>query len=177
MVARELSRIGIAHQTCVSKTGVVGLIKGGRPGPVLVIRADMDALPIHELTGPAFASTVANKMHACEHDIHTTTLLGVAEVLSELAMQLSGTVKLVFQPAEEAIGGMKVMLEESILEAPRVDLALGSHNQPTTRWGNSPIRAGRALRRRTRSRSRCMGFRAMPHGRIRRWTRSWRWRN
>ena len=102
MVARELTRLGIAHQTGVGKTGVVGLIEGGRPGPVLAIRADMDALPIEEKTGLPFASTNLGLMHACGHDIHTTTLLGVAAVLKELAPQLAGTVKLVFQPAEEA---------------------------------------------------------------------------
>src|SRR5271166_4615042 len=107
VVARELTRLGIAHQTGVAKTGVVGLIEGGRPGPVLAIRADMDALPIQEQTGLPFASTVPGLMHACGHDIHTTTLLGVAAVLQDLAPQLAGTVKLIFQPAEEAIGGMR----------------------------------------------------------------------
>ena len=107
VVARELSRLGIAHQTGIGKTGVVGLIEGGRPGPVLAIRADMDALPIEERTGLPFASTKPGLMHACGHDIHTTTLLGVAAVLKDLAPQLAGTVKLVFQPAEEGIGGMR----------------------------------------------------------------------
>ncbi|MCC6716649.1 MAG: amidohydrolase [Acetobacteraceae bacterium] len=145
VVARELARIGIAHTTGIAKTGVVGLIQGGRPGPVLVIRADMDALPIHEQTGLPFASTIANRMHACGHDIHTTTLLGVAEVLHALAPQLAGTVKLVFQPAEEAIGGMKVMIEEGILEAPKVDMALGFHNQPNTPVGSFTYTRGPGL--------------------------------
>jgi amidohydrolase len=130
VVARELTRLGIAHQTGVAKTGVVGLIEGGRPGKVLVIRADMDALPIEERTGLAYASQTKGLMHACGHDIHTTTLLGVAAVLRDLAPQLAGTVKLVFQPAEEAIGGMQVMLDEGLLEHPTVDLALGFHNSP-----------------------------------------------
>ncbi|HTI82622.1 MAG TPA: amidohydrolase, partial [Acetobacteraceae bacterium] len=95
VVARELERLGIDHQTGVARTGVVGLIKGGRPGPVLAIRADMDALPIEEKTGLPFASTNPGLMHACGHDIHTTTLLGVAAVLKDLAPQLAGTVKLV----------------------------------------------------------------------------------
>ena len=135
VVARELTRLGIKHQTGVAKTGVVGLIEGGRPGKVLVIRADMDALPIHEQTGLPWASTIDGKMHACGHDIHTTTLLGVAAVLRDLAPQLAGTVKLVFQPAEEAIGGMQVMLDEGILRGPEVDLALGFHNRPGSRAG------------------------------------------
>jgi amidohydrolase len=145
VVARELTRIGIAHQTGIAKTGVVGLIQGGRPGPTLVIRADMDALPIHEQTGLPFASTIANKMHACGHDIHTTTLLGVAEILHALAPQLAGTVKLVFQPAEEAIGGMKVMIDEGLMQNPKVDIALGFHNQPTTPVGQFTYTHGPGL--------------------------------
>ena len=135
VVAAELARLGIEHRTGVAKTGVVGIIRGGRPGPCLAIRADMDALPIHEQTGLPFTSTIDGKMHACGHDIHTTTLLGVAAVLRDLAPQLAGTIKLVFQPAEEAIGGMQVMLDEGLLEeglldGPKVDMALGFHNRP-----------------------------------------------
>ncbi|WHT41878.1 M20/M25/M40 family metallo-hydrolase [Ochrobactrum sp. SSR] len=81
VVARELERLGIEHQTGVGRTGVVGLIKGGRPGPTLVIRADMDALPIEEQTGLPFASTHQGKMHACGHDLHTATLIGIGSVL------------------------------------------------------------------------------------------------
>lgn len=85
VVARELARLGIPHQTGVGRTGVVGLIEGGRPGPVLAIRADLDALPIEERTGLTFSSTKPGLMHACGHDIHTTTLLGIGAVLKELA--------------------------------------------------------------------------------------------
>jgi amidohydrolase len=130
IVAAELTRMGVPHRTGVGRTGVVGLIQGGRPGPVLAIRADMDALPILERTGLPFASTIEGKMHACGHDIHTATLLGVAEVLQGLAPRLAGTVKLVFQPAEESIGGMKEMLSEGLLDDPKVDFALGFHNGP-----------------------------------------------
>jgi amidohydrolase len=90
----------------------------------------MDALPILERTGQPFASTITGLMHACGHDIHTTTLLGVAAVLQELAPSLAGTVKLIFQPAEEAIGGAERMIEEGVLEGPHVDMALGFHNYP-----------------------------------------------
>jgi amidohydrolase len=145
VVARELTRLGIEHQTGVAKTGVVGLIKGGRPGPVLVIRADMDALPIHEQTGLPYASTVDGKMHACGHDIHTSTLLGVAEVLRDLAPRLAGTVKLVFQPAEEAIGGAKVMIAEGVLTNPTVDMALGFHNHPHSPVGMFDFTRGPGL--------------------------------
>ncbi len=130
VVARELTRLGIPHQTGIGKTGIVALIQGGRPGKVLAIRADMDALPIEERTGLKFASQTKGLMHACGHDIHTTTLLGVAAVLKDLAPQLAGTVKLVFQPAEEGIGGMRAMLADGLLEGPHIDLALGFHNYP-----------------------------------------------
>jgi len=130
VVSRELTRLGITHQTAIGRTGVVGVINGGRPGPVLAIRADMDALPIEEKSGLPFASTNPGLMHACGHDIHTTTLLGVAAVLQELAPQLAGTVKLVFQPAEEGLGGMKAMIDDGVMEGPKVDLALGFHNHP-----------------------------------------------
>jgi amidohydrolase len=136
VVARELSRLGIAHQTGIGKTGVVGLIEGGRPGPVLAIRADMDALPIEEKTGLPFASTKIGLMHACGHDIHTTTLIGVAAVLKELAPQLAGTIKLVFQPAEEGIGGMQAMIADGVMDGPKIDLALGFHNHPEIPVGN-----------------------------------------
>ncbi|TDH62860.1 amidohydrolase [Dankookia rubra] len=128
IVAAELARMGIPHRTGVGRTGVVGTIEGGRPGPTIAIRADMDALPIHEETGQEFASVVPGKMHACGHDIHTTTLLGVAEVLRGLAPQLAGRVVLVFQPAEEALGGAAAMVADGVLDG--VDMAFGFHNQP-----------------------------------------------
>lgn len=129
VVARELERLGIEHQTGVGRTGVVGLIKGGRPGPTLVIRADMDALPIEEQTGLPFASTHQGKMHACGHDLHTATLIGIGSVLKEIAPRLSGNVKLMFQPAEETLeSGARAMIADGILDG--VDYALGFHNQP-----------------------------------------------
>jgi amidohydrolase len=128
IVAAELARLGIPHRTGIGRTGVVGTIAGGRPGPTLAIRADMDALPILEATGLPFASTIAGKMHACGHDIHTSTLLGVAAVLQGLAPQLAGRILLVFQPAEEALGGAAAMVADGVLEG--VDMALGFHNHP-----------------------------------------------
>ncbi|GAA5541497.1 MULTISPECIES: M20 metallopeptidase family protein [Brucella/Ochrobactrum group] len=129
VVARELERLGIEHQMGVGRTGVVGLIKGGRPGPTLVIRADMDALPIEEQTGLPFASTHQGKMHACGHDLHTATLIGIGSVLKEIAPRLSGNVKLMFQPAEETLeSGARAMIADGILDG--VDYALGFHNQP-----------------------------------------------
>ncbi len=145
VVARELARLGISHQTGIAKTGVVGLIEGGRPGPVLAIRADMDALPIEERSGLEFASTTPGLMHACGHDIHTTTLLGVAAVLQRLAPSLGGTIKLIFQPAEEAIGGAERMIAEGVLEAPHVDMALAFHNYPHIPVGEFSFCNGPAL--------------------------------
>ncbi len=145
IVASELTRLGIPHQTQIGKTGVVGLIEGGRPGPVLAIRADMDALPIQETSGLPFASTYPGLMHACGHDIHTTTLLGVAEVLRDLAPQLAGTVKLVFQPAEEGIGGMRAMIADGVMDGPKVDMALGFHNHPDIPVGSFGFVRGAAL--------------------------------
>ena len=128
IVAAELARLGIPHRTGVGGTGVVGCIQGGRPGPTLAIRADMDALPMPEETGLPFASTVPGKMHACGHDIHTTTLLGVAEVLQGMAQHLAGKLVLIFQPAEETLGGARAMIDDGAAEG--LDLAIGFHNAP-----------------------------------------------
>ena len=128
VVARELARLGIEHRTGVGRTGVVGTITGGRPGPTLVIRGDMDALPIEEMTGLAFASRNPGLMHACGHDVHTSTLLGAAAALKHLAPNMAGTVRLLFQPAEEILGGAAAMIEDGALDG--VDFALGFHNHP-----------------------------------------------
>lgn len=143
IVAAELSRLGIPHRTAVGRTGVLGVIEGGRPGPTLAIRADMDALPIHEETGLDYASTLAGKMHACGHDIHTTTLLGVAEVLKGMAPQMAGRVVLVFQPAEEVLEGAAAMIADGAAEG--IDLALGFHNHPDMPVGRFGYVRGAAL--------------------------------
>jgi amidohydrolase len=128
VVARELARLGVPHQTGIGRTGVVGVIEGGRPGKVIAIRGDMDALPIEERTGLEFASTNPGLMHACGHDVHTSTLLGVAAILQKLAPDLAGSVRLLFQPAEEILGGAAAMIEDGALDG--VDMALGFHNHP-----------------------------------------------
>ena len=128
LIARELGRLGIEHRSGVGRTGVVGTIQGGRPGPTLAIRADMDALPIHEQTALPYASRTDGKMHACGHDVHSSTLLGVAGILARLAPEMAGTVRLVFQPAEEILGGAAAMIEDGVLDG--VDMALGFHNHP-----------------------------------------------
>jgi amidohydrolase len=128
IVAAELARLGIPHRTGVGGTGVLGVIEGARPGPTLALRADMDALPIQEETGLDFASTVPGKMHACGHDIHTATLLGVAEVLAGLRGHLAGRIVLIFQPAEEVLEGAPAMIADGAAEG--VDMAIGFHNHP-----------------------------------------------
>lgn len=141
-VAAELARLGIEHRAGVGRTGVVGVVKGGRPGPVLAIRADMDALSIHEETKLPFASTVPGKMHACGHDLHTATLLGVGSVLQELRQHLSGEVRLLFQPAEEVGGGAKAMIADGAMEG--VSMALSLHNRPEIPVGRFGIVHGPA---------------------------------
>ncbi|WP_060606833.1 M20 metallopeptidase family protein [Aureimonas altamirensis] len=129
LVADQLKAAGIDVVSGVGRTGVVGTIETGRPGPTVLLRADMDALPIHEMTGLDFASTVDGKMHACGHDLHTATLIGVGILLRDLAPRLNGTVRLMFQPAEETSeSGARAMIEDGVLDG--VDVALGFHNQP-----------------------------------------------
>ncbi len=156
VVAGELARLGVPFRSGVGRTGVVGTIEGGRPGPTIVIRGDMDALPIGERTGLAFASRNAGLMHACGHDVHTATLLGVAAILKSLQPELSGRVRLLFQPAEEVLGGAAAMIEDGALDG--VDLALGYHNHPGDPGRQVRIRARRQLRR----------LRPLPPGRARR---------
>jgi amidohydrolase len=140
VVATELARLGISCRTGVGGHGVVADIQGGRPGKTLAIRGDMDALPIEERTGLPFASQNAGVMHACGHDVHTSTLLGVAAILKRLAPEMSGTVRLLFQPAEEVLGGAAPMIAEGALDG--VDMALGYHNHPEIPVGRFGAVAG-----------------------------------
>jgi len=128
-VAEELEKLGIETQRNIGGTGVVGLVKGNAPGKTILLRADMDALPLDENTDLEFKSKVPGKMHACGHDVHTSILLGTAMVLSELRNEIKGNVKLVFQPAEECnpTGGARYMIEDGVLENPEVDAALALH--------------------------------------------------
>lgn len=134
IVAQELTELGLEVQTGVGKTGVVGLLEGDQDGPTVLVRADMDALPILEENEVSYASTMPGKMHACGHDGHTTIALGVAKLLSQHRDQIAGRVKFVFQPAEEIVGGAKAMVEEGVLENPRPDVALGLHI-----WNSMPL--------------------------------------
>jgi len=126
-VAEKLQTWGIQHHTEVAKTGIVAIIPGNRPGPVLAIRADMDALPIQEQNEVPYRSQHDGIMHACGHDGHTAIALGTARYLSQHQDDFAGTVKLIFQPAEEGPGGAKPMIEAGVLDNPTVDAIIGLH--------------------------------------------------
>ncbi|MDP5231446.1 MAG: amidohydrolase [Cellulophaga sp.] len=140
LVAKHLQSLGIKTTTEVGITGVVGILKGDKPGPVIALRADMDALPVEEVNDLPFASKLktmyndkeTSVMHACGHDGHTAILMGVAELLASMKKDLKGTVKFIFQPAEEGPpvgeeGGAALMIKEGVLENPKVDVIFGLH--------------------------------------------------
>lgn len=134
IVADELRQLGLEVQTGVAKTGVVAMLDGAKDGPTVLVRADMDALPVNEENQVEYISTVPGKMHACGHDAHVTIALAVAKLLSQQREKLAGRVKFVFQPGEEGLGGALAMIDEGILENPRPDVTLGLHI-----WTNLPI--------------------------------------
>jgi len=134
IVARELSTLGLEIATGIAETGVVALIEGTQPGPVLLLRFDMDALPVEEQTGVEYSSQTPGVMHACGHDGHTAIGLTVARLLQRHRQELAGTVKLVFQPAEEGLGGAERMVAEGVLDSPRPNLCLALHL-----WNELPI--------------------------------------
>jgi amidohydrolase len=143
IIAKELKALGWEVREGVGKTGVVGVLKGGKPGKVVALRADMDALPVEEKTGEPFASKVTATwegktvpvMHACGHDTHVAMLLGTATVLAGMKADIKGTVVLIFQPAEEGPqageeGGAKLMIRDGALDQPKVDAIFGLHIGP-----------------------------------------------
>ena len=155
IIAKHLQSLGMEVKTGVAKTGVVGVLKGGKPGPVVALRADIDALPVTERGNLPFASKVranyngqeVGVMHACGHDSHTAMLMGVAEVLSGMKADLKGTVKFIFQPAEEGSapgveGGAELMVKEGVLENPKVDVIFGLHIWAQTEAGKITYRPG-----------------------------------
>lgn len=131
-IVRALDELAVPYRTFSRGAGVVGLIRGGGPGPVVALRADMDALPLTEATAAPFVSTVPGVMHACGHDVHMASLLGAARMLSAAPERLRGPVKLVFQPAEEdgEVGGALPLLDQGAFERPRVDFVVGQHVDP-----------------------------------------------
>ena len=130
LVSEWLQKFGLEVKRGMAKTGVVGLLKGKKPGRTIAIRADMDALPMDEANRVPYASQVKGKMHACGHDAHVTILLGVARFFSSIPDQMKGNIKWIFQPAEEGGGGGRIMVEEGVLENPKVDAIFGSHVFP-----------------------------------------------
>jgi len=145
LVFEWLQKFGVEVKRGMAKTGVVGLLKGKRPGRTIAIRADMDALPMEETNQVPYASQIKGKMHACGHDAHVTILLGVARFFSSIPDQVKGNIKWIFQPAEEGGGGGRIMVEEGVLENPKVDAIFGAHVFPQIEIGKVGICEGKAL--------------------------------
>jgi amidohydrolase len=154
VIAAHLRELDLDVKTNVAKTGVVGVLRGGLPGPVLALRADMDGLPVVEKTGLPYASTQRSEyegrevgvMHACGHDNHMAILMGAAEILAGMREQLPGTIKFIFQPAEEGApkgeeGGAKLMIAEGVLENPSVDAIIGLHISQGSEVGTASYRS------------------------------------
>lgn len=144
LIENELRAMGIEVRRGYAVTGLVGLIRGEKgPGKTILIRADMDALPMEELGDCPYRSQNAGVAHACGHDAHTAALLGAARILSQLKSEFAGTVKLCFQPAEEAAaGGAQAMVEEGVLEDPHVDFSIAMHVTPSRPVGYAAIEPG-----------------------------------
>ena len=158
LVAEHLRSLGIEVETDIAYTGVVGVLKGNKPGPVVAVRADMDALPVTEETDLPFKSTVKTTyldkevgvMHACGHDIHTSVQLGVASVLASMKRSLPGTVKFIFQPAEEGPppgeeGGAELMLKEGVFDNPKPSAVFGLHTHAALEVGELGLTIGPAM--------------------------------
>lgn len=141
-VASKLREWGIEHQTAIAQTGIVAIIEGKQPGPVLAIRADMDALPIQEENDVPYRSQHDGRMHACGHDGHTAIALGTARYLSQHRDAFAGTVKMIFQPAEEGPGGAKPMIEAGVLKNPDADAIIGLHLWNFLPLGTVGVRSG-----------------------------------
>ena len=133
-VAHELRQMGMLVTTGIAETGVVAILESGKPGRVCMLRFDMDALPISEETGAEYTSRNPGIMHACGHDAHVAIGITVARLFSNHLNHLKGTIKFVFQPAEEGLGGAERMVKEGVLENPRPDFSLGIHV-----WNESPV--------------------------------------
>jgi amidohydrolase len=142
VVTTELRNLGLEVQSGVGQTGVVGLLEGDNDGPTVLIRCDMDALPIHEANAVPYVSANEGVMHACGHDGHTAIGMGVAHLLHQKRSQINGRVKFVFQPAEEIALGAQAMIDDGVLNAPEPDVALGLHLWNTIPFGQVGITPG-----------------------------------
>lgn len=144
-VQAELDKLGIAWKS-VAGTGVLATIEGSTPGKVIALRADMDALPIHEANDVPYASTNPGVMHACGHDFHTASLLGTARILNSLRDDWNGTVKLFFQPGEEMLpGGGSLMIKDNVLKDPAPIAVIGQHAMPSMQVGKVGVRKGKFM--------------------------------
>ncbi|HEY1061063.1 MAG TPA: M20 family metallopeptidase [Daejeonella sp.] len=145
-VAQKLDELGIKYQK-MANTGLVAMIKGEKPSDaVIALRADMDALPIVEANDVPYKSKNSGVMHACGHDAHTSSLLGTAKILTELKNEFGGTIKLIFQPAEEKLpGGASMMIKEGVLENPKPDAVIGQHVMPLIEAGQVGFRSGKYM--------------------------------
>ena len=145
-VAKKLDELGLQYER-MADNGLVALIKGAKPSDrVVALRADMDALPILEANDVSYRSQNAGVMHACGHDAHTSSLLGTAKILTQLKEEFAGTVKLIFQPAEEKLpGGASLMIKEGVLENPKPQAVLGQHVMPLIDAGKVGFRAGKYM--------------------------------
>ncbi|MES2875723.1 MAG: M20 family metallopeptidase [Bacteroidota bacterium] len=145
-VKSKLDELGISYKN-MADTGIVALITGSKPSDsVVALRADMDALPIMEANDVPYRSTKEGVMHACGHDVHTSSLLGTAKILTELKDEFAGTVKLIFQPAEERLpGGANLMIKEGVLENPKPQAVIGQHVMPLIESGKVGFRAGKYM--------------------------------
>jgi len=145
-VAKKLDELGLQYER-MADNGLVALIKGAKPSDrVVALRADMDALPILEANDVSYRSQNAGVMHACGHDAHTSSLLGTAKILTQLKDEFAGTVKLIFQPAEEKLpGGASLMIKEGVLENPKPQAVLGQHVMPLIDAGKVGFRAGKYM--------------------------------
>lgn len=155
LVAEHLRKLGLEVKEGVAKTGVVGILRGGRPGPCIALRADMDGLPITENPNLRYASSVRTEyngqqvgvMHACGHDTHVAILMSVAEILNGVKNELKGTVKFIFQPAEEGPpegeeGGAQLMVKEGVMDNPKVDVVFGLHIESNIEAGHIEYKPG-----------------------------------
>lgn len=137
-----LTELGIEFQAGLAQTGVVGQLGPDDGGPVVALRADIDALPLQDAKEVGYRSQIPGRMHACGHDVHTSILLGAARILNDPASSLPGRVKLIFQPAEETVGGAKLLIEQGVLENPEVDAIFGLHVDPGMPVGQVGLRYG-----------------------------------
>ena len=144
-VADYLMKERLEVETGIARFGVVGLMETGKTGATLMIRSDMDALPITEETGLPFASTHKNSMHACGHDGHMAMVLGAVTALNKIKNRLKGNIKFIFQPAEEGPGGAKPMIDAGVMENPKVDYSIGCHLWPDVPEGSIGVRVGRLM--------------------------------